>query len=136
MPVEKPMARRAFRIAVLGFCLMLESILIWYNYEGDGKLRHGGLLTILLLIMLFALTSTGILPIPQGANIPFFGVWPRLADSFKAAASFLLIFVWTPIAVQLTPDTPIGVAIILVPDAAFAVAALLYLSNSLSGRTQ
>ena len=35
-------------------------------------------------------------------------------------------------AIRLTPDTPIGVAIILIPDAVFLLAALVYLSNGLS----
>jgi hypothetical protein len=35
-------------------------------------------------------------------------------------------------AMRLTPDTPIGLAIILVPNAVFLLAALVYLSNGLS----
>ncbi len=33
---------------------------------------------------------------------------------------------------QLTPDTPLGVAVLLGPDAIFVLAALVYLSNGLS----
>ena len=65
-------------------------------------------------------------------NIPFVTLWPRLSDAAKALISFLLIFLWTPLAMRLTPDTPLGVAIILVPDGAFFLAALIYLSNGLS----
>ena len=69
------------------------------------------------------------MPVP---NIPFFNLWPRLSDAVKAGVSFLLIFLWTPVAMRFTPDTAVGVAIILCPDAVFLVAALVYLSNGLS----
>lgn len=81
---------------------------------------------------MLVLTSTGVIPVPRGVNLPLFGVWPNLSDSIKAVASFAAIFVWTPLAKQLVPDTVVGVVIVLAPDAVFAIAALVYLSNSLS----
>jgi hypothetical protein len=39
---------------------------------------------------------------------------------------------WTLIAVRLVPDTPVGVTIILIPDAVFVLATLVYLSNGIS----
>jgi hypothetical protein len=50
----------------------------------------------------------------------------------KASISVALIFIWTPIAVQLAPDTSVGVAIILAPDVLFLVAAFVFVSNGLS----
>jgi hypothetical protein len=90
------------------------------------------LLTFVLLVLLYCLINTGVIQLPSGTNIPFFTFWPRLSDAVKAVISFLLIFLWTPAALRLTPDTPIGVAIILIPDAIFLLAALVYLSNGLS----
>jgi hypothetical protein len=124
--------RKWLKILILVICLGLSILLTLFNYAQDGRLQHAGLLTTVLLLMLFCLFATGIVEVPRGVNIPFFTVWPRLSYSVKAALSFLLIFLWTPIAMQLTPDTPLGVAVLLGPDAIFVLAALVYLSNGLS----
>jgi hypothetical protein len=65
-------------------------------------------------------------------QVPFFNLWPRLSDGVKAAVSLLLIFPWTLISKALVPDSYLGVAIVLVPDAAFLVAALVFVSNGLA----
>ena len=117
-------------------CLALEVLRIRYNYAADGRLQHAPWLTALSVLLLLALTTTGMIPLPPGLNLPFFGIWPRWSDLLKAIVSFLLIFVWTVIALRLTPDTPTGVAIILIPDAALTLAALVYLSNGLSARAK
>ncbi len=65
-------------------------------------------------------------------NIPFFTLWPRLSDTAKAIGSFLLIFLWTPLARRFVPDSVVGVIIVLGPDAIFLLAALVFLSNGLS----
>ena len=111
-------------------CLVFSAVLTWYNYRGDAE--HIGLLTGVLLVLLGALCATGIIQLPVRSNIPFFTVWPRLADYVKAAISFALIFLWSPVAMQLTPDTSVGVTIILAPDAILLLAALVFLSNGLS----
>jgi hypothetical protein len=112
--------------------LALEGTLFWYHFHTPESARHANLLTFATLAMLFVLTSTGVIPLPKGSNIPFFGVWPDLSDSIKALASFALIFIWTPLALKLVPETVIGAIVILAPDALFALAALIYLSNGLS----
>ena len=132
LTVESQTLRNWLRALVLMISLLMEGTLLWYNYEGRGILAHAWLLTAFSLALLFALTSTAVIPAPKGIKLPFFGVWPRLADATKAGVSFLLIFLWTPTAKQLVPDSPIGVAIILGPDALFLIAALVYLSNGLS----
>lgn len=131
MPVENPRGRNWWRIITLACCIALQCALIWLNFQGGG-IRHGALLTAVSFGLLLVLAWTGIIPVPQDLNLPFFGTWPRLSDSIKAAVALSLIFVWTPIAIRLTPDTPVGVAVILIPDAVFALSALVYLSNSIS----
>ena len=95
-------------------------------------MQNGGVLSFELFALLLILAATGILPMPAGIKIPFFGIWPRLSDSIKAVSCFLAIFLWTPLSKQLVPDSPLGAAIILAPDALFVLAALVYLSNGLS----
>jgi hypothetical protein len=85
-----------------------------------------------LIALLSYLVATGVIQPPAGVQLPFINVRPRPSDTIKAVISFLLIFVWTPAAMSLTPDTPFGVAVILVPDATFLVAALVYLSDGFS----
>jgi hypothetical protein len=124
--------KKWLRIPVLLICLAFATALTWYNYHGNGE--HSGLLTGVLLVLLYALLTTGVISLPAGSNIPFFNLWPRLSDAVKAAVSFALIFLWTPVAIQFAPDTTVGVvAIVLVPDAVFLLAALVYFSNGLSG---
>jgi hypothetical protein len=118
------------RILILSVCFAFSAAVTWYTFQGRGE--HSGLLIVVLLLLLYGLFATGVIQLPPGINIPFLIVWPRLSDAVKAAVSFLLIFLWTPVAMRLTPDTPIGVAIILAPDAVFLLAALVYLSNGLS----
>ena len=120
----------ARRILILVVCVAFSAAITWYTFQGRGE--HSGLLIVVLLLLLYGLFATGVLRLPPGINIPFLTVWPRLSDAVKAAVSFLLIFLWTPMAMRLTPDTPIGVALILAPDAVFLMAALVYLSNGLS----
>ena len=131
MPTAEHLASRNWwRGPVLVVCVLIEGTLLWYNFRGP--VQHVWLLAAFTFALLFALTSTAVIPVPKGIRIPFFGVWPSLADSTKAAMSFLLIFLWTPTAKQLVPDSTLGVVIILAPDALFLFAALVYLSNSLS----
>jgi hypothetical protein len=122
--------RNWLKIAVLWTCLALVLILTWYDYKG--RMHHAGLLTVFVMALLSGLVWTKVIELPRGVNIPFLDVWPRLSDMLKAATSFCLIFLWTPIALQLAPDTPVGVAIILGPDAVFLMAALIYVSNGVS----
>jgi hypothetical protein len=131
MPIEKSQFRQWLRIGVLVCCLALEGLLVWYFFGRPGS-EDGFVLSFASLALLLALSVTGILPVPAGLKIPFFGIWPSLSDSVKALTSFAAIFVWTPLAKQLVPDTPVGAAIILAPDALFLLAALVYLSNGLS----
>jgi hypothetical protein len=130
MGTGKLVARNWRRILILLLCFTFSVTITWYNFRGGGK--HSGILTFVLLLLLYGLIATGIIQLPPGSNIPFFTVWPRLSDAVKSVISFLLIFLWTPMAMRLAPDTPIGVAIILVPDAVFLLATLVYLSNGLS----
>src|SRR2546427_12809576 len=130
MGTGKLVARNWRRILILLLCFTFSVTITWYNFRGGGK--HSGILTFVLLLLLYGLIATGIIQLPPGSNIPFFTVWPRLSDAVKSVISFLLIFLWTPMAMRLAPDTPIGVAIILVPDAVFLLAALVYLSNGVS----
>jgi hypothetical protein len=120
------------RILILLVCLGMSAFLLWHNYQGDGRFQNGGLLTGIFLLSLFVLASTGVLQFPPGFNIPFFEVWPRLPDLAKAVGFFVLIFLWTPIAKQLVPETPVGAVLVLGPDVAFLLTALVYLSNGLS----
>jgi len=122
--------RNWWRALVLVVCVLVESTLLWYNLRGT--LGHPWLLTAFTFALLFGLTSTAILPMPKGIRVPFFNVWPSLADSAKAAISVLLIFLWTPTAMRLVPDSTVGAVIILAPDALFLFAALVYFSNGLS----
>lgn len=132
MSIEKPKLNQLLRIGILLCCLALEGALVWYNFFGRSGVQDGAALAFASLALLFALTLTGAIPVPASIKIPFFGVWPKLSDSVKAVTSFVAIFVWTPLAKQLVPDSLIGVIIILAPDALFALAALVYLSNGLS----
>jgi hypothetical protein len=120
----------ARRILILLVCFAFAAAITWYTFQGGGE--HSGLLIVVLFLLLNGLFATGVIQLPPGINVPFFTVWPRLSDTVKAVVSFLLIFLWTPVAMRLTPDTPIGVALILAPDAVFLLAALVYLSNGLS----
>ena len=121
---------RPLKILVLLCGMAFLAALIRFNYLDHGA--HSGLLTAVIFVLLYALIAAGVIPLPQGTSIPFFTVWPRLTDAVKAVVSFLLIFLWTPIGMRLTPDSPMGVAILLAPDALFLLAALVYLSNGLS----
>lgn len=132
MPIEKSRFRQWLRIGVLVCCLALEGLFVWYNFFGRPGTENGVVFATASLALLLALSMTGILPVPAGLKIPFFGIWPNLSDSVKAVTSFAAIFVWTPLAKQLVPDSPVGVTIILAPDALFLLAALVYLSNGLS----
>ena len=119
------------KILILAIAFAFAAALTWYNYGGDNG--HPGLLTGVLLVMLYGLVTTGVISLPRGYNIPFFSVWPRLSDTLKAVVSFSLIFFWSPIAIQLAPDTVPGViAIVLAPDALFLLAAVVFFSNGLS----
>jgi len=132
MPIDKTTVRKGLRFGVLVACLGLEGSLVWYDWFGGAGAANNVVLSLASLVLLLGLVVTGILPVPAGIRIPFFGVWPNLADSIKAIAFFLAIFVWTPLAKQLVPDTPLGAIIILAPDVLFVLAALVYLSNGLS----
>src|SRR6185437_12381413 len=125
MSVEKTGIGKGLRFVVLVCCLVLEGALAWYAWFGGAGAAGDILLSLASLVLLLILGVTGALPVPAGTRIPFFGIWPGLADSVKALASFLAIFVWTPLARQLVPDTPVGAAIILAPDALFVLAALV-----------
>ena len=122
-------ADKHWRIAVLVLGLAFAGAMTWSNFHGG---QHSGLLTIALLGLVYGLITTGVIQLPQGVNLPFFTVWPRLSDAVKAAVCFMLIFLWTPVAMQITSDSLLGVAIILVPDGLFLIAALVYLSNGIS----
>jgi|SRR5579863_3442899 len=128
--IRSSIATRAIKIVVLLMSLAFAAALLWFNFHGNGQ--HAGLLTGVLLVLLYSLISTGIVPVPQGYNIPLFTVWPRLSDSVKAVVSFSLMFLWTPLAMRLVPDTYLGVAIILIPDGVFILAALVFVSNGIS----
>ena len=128
--VRSSMATRVTKILVLLISLAFAAALLWFNLHGNGQ--HSGLLTGVLLLLLYSLISTGVIPVPHGYNLPFFTVWPRLSDSVKAVVSFSLIFLWTPLAVRLVPDTYLGVAIILIPNGLFILAALVFVSNGIS----
>jgi hypothetical protein len=67
-----------------------------------------------------------------GVNVPFLNLWPKLSDFTKAAVSASLIFVWTPLALKIVPDTNLGMTIVLGPDVMFMFLALLCISNGLS----
>lgn len=99
------MARNWWRILILLISFAFSVAITRYQFQGGGE--HSGLLTFVLLVLLYGLINTGVIPLPPGTNIPFFTFWPRLADAVKAVVSFALIFLWTPIAMLLTPDTPI-----------------------------
>jgi hypothetical protein len=120
---------KRLRIVVLVLVLTLAGAMIWSRFHGG---QNSGLLALALVGLAYGLTATGVIKPPDGVHIPFLTVWPRLSDSIKAGVSFLLIFLWTPIAMQITTDSLLGVAIILVPDGLFLVAALVYLSNGIS----
>lgn len=113
-----------------GISLACVSALTWFNYQSSH--RHSVLLAGVILLLLYALVTTGVLPVPSGSNIPLFTLWPRISDAMKAVPLFALIFLWTPIAMQITPGSYVGVGVILVPDAIFLIAALVFLSNGLS----
>jgi hypothetical protein len=125
--------RSWWRILILLICCAFAAAVTWHQFQGG--YAHSGLLVLVLVALLYALINTGVIQLPPGTNIAFFTFWPRLSDAVKAIVSFALIFLWTPLAIRLTPDTPMGVTILLVPDAVFLLAALVYLSNGLS-RTQ
>lgn len=124
------MPPRLIKLLVLLISFAFAAVLLWFNFRGNGQ--HSGMLTGVLLLLLYGLIATGILQVPQGYNIPFFSVWPRLSDAGKAVVSFSLIFLWTPVAMRLVPDTYLGVAIILIPDGVFILAALVFVSNGIS----
>jgi hypothetical protein len=130
MGIGSSVARNWWRILILLISFAFSVAITWYQFQGGGE--HSGLLTFVLLVLLYGLINTGVIQLPPGTNIPFFTFWPRLSDAVKAVVSFALIFLWTPIAKLLTPDTPIGVAIILIPDAIFMLAALVFVSNGVS----
>jgi hypothetical protein len=130
MGTDQAVERSWWRILVLLISFAFSIVLTWYQFKGGGQ--HSGLLTFVLLVLLYGLINTGVIPLPPGAAIPFFTFWPRLSDAVKAVVSFALIFLWTPIAKLLSPDTPIGVAVILIPDAVLLLAALVFVSNGLS----
>ena len=121
---------RWLRIAVLTICLGLDVWLFWYSNHGGAE--HSWLLSILTLAMLSALINTGYIELPTGYNLPFLNVWPKLPDFVKAAVSFGLIFIWSPLALKLVPDTNLGMSIVLAPDVLFIFFALLFISNGLS----
>ena len=129
MATKHDVAGAWWRIPVLVVCLVLAATLTWYNLHGSSK--HPGLLTAVLLALLYSLVATGAIQPPRGVIIPFFNVWPRFSDASKAITSFLLIFLWTPVAKQLVPDSVPGAVIILAPDAVFLLAAFVYLSNGI-----
>ncbi len=120
---------KRWRIIVLLLSLAFAAAITWSDYRGG---QHSGLLTVVLFVLLYGLITTGVIRLPQGVNIPFFTVWPRLSDAVKAVACFLLMFLWTPTAMRLVPDSYLGAALILVPDAIFLVAAFVYVSNGIS----
>jgi hypothetical protein len=130
MPKAKMSKPRWLKILVLTVCLGLDLWLFWYSEHGGAK--HSGLLTGLTLAMLSALFNTGYIDLPAGYNVPFLNVWPKLSDIAKAAVAFGLIFIWSPIALKLVPDTDLGMLIVLAPDVIFVFFALLFISNGLS----
>lgn len=119
------------RAVILVASLGVGIYVLWYNYQG-GRFQNGELLIGFFLLLLLILAWTRVLQFPRGFHIPFFEVWPTLPDLAKAAGFFLLIFLWTPLSKQLVPETPVGAALVLGPDAVFLLAALVYVSNGLS----
>jgi hypothetical protein len=126
----KVVVRDWWRILILLVSFVFYVVITWYQFQG--RVEHSALLSIVLVALLYGLINTGVIQLPPGTNIPFFTVWPRLSDWIKAVVSFALIFLWTPIGIRLTPDTPVGIAILLIPDALFLLAALVFVSNGLS----
>jgi hypothetical protein len=133
--MEHSSGRRALRIIVVLCCLAFGVGALLYNYRADGPPKHTGLVTLLLLLMVYGLYASGIVKLPAriGVSILF---PPSLKNLVKAAASYAMIFIWTLASKRFTPDTPLGVAIILVPDAVFMVAMLVYLCKSFIGRAK
>jgi hypothetical protein len=124
-------ARNWWRILILLPSFAFSVAVTWYQFQGG--IEHPVLLTFALLLLLYGLINTGVIQLPPGTNIPFFTLWPRLSDSVKALVSFALMFVWTPIAVRLVPDATTGMVILLlIPDAIFFLAGLVFVSNGLS----
>jgi len=130
MSTGRVVERNWWKILVLLISFAFSAAITWYQFKGGGE--HSGLLTFVLLALLYGLINTGVIQLPVGTAIPFFTFWPRLSDAVKAVVSFALIFVWSPIAKLLTPDTPVGVAIFLIPNFIFLLAALVFVSNGLS----
>jgi hypothetical protein len=125
MDTVRLVARNWWRILILLVSFAFSIAVARYNFQGGSE--HSVIPTVVLLLLLNGLTATGVIQLPPGRNSR-----PRLSDWIKAVVAFGLTFLWTPIGMRLTPDTPVGITILLIPDAIFMLAALVFVSNGLS----
>ena len=123
---------KIWKMVALACSMIIVGILAWYSFHGNSAPRHPGLFAGSIFILLSALIRAKVLELPAGIDVPFFNVFPKASDVVKAGISLLLLVLWTVIVRPLIPDSPVGVAIIIVPDVVFLVAAIVCISNGLS----
>ena len=129
MPLRFPTVPKSWKFAIVAICLVLGVALTWYSFQGHRTL----FLTVAYLILVSVLIGTKIIEVPQSISVPFLGIWPRLSDVVKGVACMSVGMLWAPIAIRLVPETPTGLAIVVVPSGVLILAAAFFLLKSFLG---
>ena len=90
-------------------------------YSSRAQVNHPTLLTMAYLLLVVVLFATNIIELPKTATVSVVGAWMKLSDIVKGVSCVLGSIVWMVLVRGLVPETPIGLAVILVPFAGLLV---------------
>jgi hypothetical protein len=113
MPLSLHRPRSYWKFAILLVCLAFG---IWLTSAGyHGRLRYPTLWTFGYLVLLVVLVRTNVIESRASAKGSSIGIWGRLSDIVKGAACMFAGVGWGVLALGFVPQTPVGLAIVLVP---------------------
>ncbi len=126
--------RLNWKFAVLAACFVGGVCLTWYTVRGDPAYRT--LLTMGYLILLFILLRTKIIQLPKKTEEPPVDGRSTRSDVGKGAGLMFGAAVWVPLMTSVVPDTPVGVAVVLVPFGALLLGGAFLLIRDLFRKLQ
>ena len=119
MPMNLHRPKSYWKVAILIVSLTLGGGLTWYSSRA--QVNHPTLLTMAYLLLVVVLFATNIIELPKTATVSVVGAWMKLSDIVKGVSCVLGSIVWMVLVRGLVPETPIGLAVILVPFAGLLV---------------
>jgi hypothetical protein len=128
MPIKLQRPRSYWKLAIILGCLLIGIFLTWENFRG--QLAYPSLATLASLVVLIILIRTRIIEFQKNENeSDRTSIWVSLSDFTKGAACMVGGIVWVVLALRLVSDTPIGVAIILIPLVILTLMGVFFLTR-------